>query len=81
MIILEESEGKEVAMNSDNSDRMALSDLDVEIDRDNQVKSDFLDKLDKLRYRYNNEEVPLNIKKLVDEAYDLAFNSFVKKTK
>ena len=68
-------------MNSDNSDQMALSDLDVEIDRDNQVKSDFLDKLDKLRYRYNDEEVPLKIKKLVDEAYDLAFNSFVKKTK
>ena len=78
MMILEESE---VAMNSDNLDQMALSDLDVEIDRDNQVKSDFLDKLDKLRYRYNDEEVPLNIKKLVDEAYDLAFNSFVKKTK
>ena len=81
MIILEESEGEEVAIYSDNSDQMALSDLDVEIDRDNQVKSDFLDKLDKLRYRYNDEEVPLNIKKLVDEAYDLAFNSFVKKTK
>ena len=81
MIILDEVEGEEVAMNSDNSNQMALSSLDVEINGDNQVNSDFLDKLDKLRYRYNDEEVPLNIKRHVDEAYDLAFNSFVKKTK
>ena len=81
MIILDEGEGKEVEMNSDNSDQMASSGLDVVIYGDNQVNSDFLDKLDKLRYRYNDEEVPLNIKRHVDEAYDLAFNSFVKKAK
>ena len=81
MIMPDEGELEEVAINSDNSDQMALSGLDVKIDGDNQVNSDFLDKLDKHRYRYNDEEVPLNIKRHVDEAYDLAFNSFVKKTK
>ena len=72
MIILEESEGEEVAMNNDNSYQMALSDLDVEIDRDNQVKSDFLDKLDKLSYCQilaRQEEIPQKTSKNISRYF------------